>query len=155
MEKKILLWLLVTVYSLVLIGCSLNEGTEELYRQENVLEIEIDLPDDIDANEVFGVQALVTQFDGHVPEVEDIEFFIWKNGEREQKHSYQSNYEGNGLYSMKTRIREEGLYFVKIEANTSESKVMPTKQFIVGSLSEEDSETLPRQNNESHQEGHH
>jgi hypothetical protein len=52
-------------------------------------------------------------------------------------------------------VQEKGLYFVKVEANTVDSKVMPTKQFIVGTLSEEDIHSLPKQNEEQHHEGHH
>jgi hypothetical protein len=49
----------------------------------------------------------------------------------------------------------EGLYFVKVEASTKGSKVVPTKQFTVGSLTEEDLRSLPNQSDEHHHEGHH
>ncbi|MFD2507473.1 hypothetical protein [Halalkalibacter alkalisediminis] len=86
------------------------------------------------------IQALLSQFDGEVPELGHIEFFIWKNGEEQKKQYFSEHADvGNGIYRVTTIIEDEGLYFVKLVANTSESKVMPTKQFTVGSLSELDS----------------
>jgi hypothetical protein len=155
MVKKMLIGFIAFGFSIITLGCSLNEGTEELYKQENVLKIELISPKEIDTGEAFEVKALLSQVDGEVPELENIEFLIWKNGERDQMKRVQHENEGNGLYSIRTMVQEKGLYFVKVEANTVDSKVMPTKQFIVGTLSEEDIHSLPKQNEEQHHEGHH
>ena len=56
-----------------------------------------------------------------------------KRGRDEMKRVLPEN-EGNGQYSIRTMVQEEGLHFVKFEANTDDLKIMPTKQFIVGSL---------------------
>jgi hypothetical protein len=155
MVKKILIGFIAFSFSVLALGCSLNEGTEELYKQENVLKIEMLFPKEIDTGEAFEVKALLSQVDGTVPELENIEFFIWKNGEWDQMKRVQPENEGNGQYSIRTMVQEEGLHFVKVEANTVDSKVMPTKQFIVGSLSEEDIHSHPKQSEEHHHEGHH
>ncbi|MCL7745629.1 hypothetical protein [Halalkalibacter alkaliphilus] len=59
------------------------------------------------------------------------------------------------MFNLNTLIKEDGLYFVKIKAKTIDSKVMPTKQFIAGSLSEEDIDSLPSKRDEGHHESHH
>ena len=127
----------------------------KLSKKENVLKIEMMLPEEIATGEAVEIKALMSQVDGEEPMLENIEFIIWKNGESDQADRFQPKNQGNGLYTVNTIVKEEGLHFVKVEANTVDSKVMPTKQFVVGSLSEEDIESFPQQSEHQNREGHH
>ncbi len=141
-------------FTLFISGCSLNEGTENLYRQENVLNIELVIPTDMEVNNEYELQAILTEQVDKVPEIENITFTIWKNGNDNRKDILPEN-DGNGTYKIHTIFEEEGLYFIKVEASTKDSSVMPTKQFTVGTLSEEDLNSLHEQIEEEHHEGHH
>jgi hypothetical protein len=148
---SILLSLILTTF---LTSCSLNEGTEKLYRKENVLQIEMILPIELEIGKEYEFQAVLTHADGKVPEIKNITFKIWKNGKKTTEEMVPQKH-GIGRYRMVKTFLEEGLYFVKVEANTKDSTVMPTKQFTVGSFTEEDLKSLPNQMEEHHHEGHH
>jgi hypothetical protein len=132
----------------------LNEGTGKLYRQENALPMEIVLPTELEVDNEYEFQAIFTDEDGKVSEIENITFTIWKNAQNVREVMVPEKI-GNGMYKIVTTFHEEGLYFVKVEANTKNSKVMLTKQFTVGSLTKEDLKSLPNQSEEHHHEGHH
>ncbi|MFC0560876.1 FixH family protein [Halalkalibacter alkalisediminis] len=155
MIKKFYIGFTIFFLSIIIMGCSLNEGTEEFYRQENVLKVEIIIPEEIETGEGFDIQALMSQSDGEVPELENIKFYIWKDGEREENQSFQPEHVGNGMYTINSMIHKEGLYFVKVEANTNQSKVLPTKQFMVGAQLEEDMDAFPSRIDEVQHESHH
>ncbi|MFC4322261.1 FixH family protein [Litchfieldia salsa] len=145
--------LFLMIFTIVVSGCSLKEGTEALYKQENVLKIEVELPAEIKINEQYEFKAIFTERDRNVTDIENIKFTFWKNGENGEELIPENK--GKGIYTIEKTFEEEGLYFVKVEANTIESKVMPTKQFIVGSLTEEDLQSLPKNNTGVEHEGHH
>jgi hypothetical protein len=146
--------LFLFVFTILGSGCSLNEGTENLYKQENVIQIDLDIPTEIDVDKKYTFKAIFTDQNQKVPELENIRFTIWKNG-MDTKVEIVPSDEGNGVYKLDKTFTEEGLYFFKVEANTAKSKVMPTKQFTVGSLTEEDLKSLPKQDEEGLHEGHH
>ncbi|OLS40063.1 FixH family protein [Bacillus sp. MRMR6] len=148
---RVLLLFLLTVF---LSSCSLNEGTEKLYREENVLKIDIVLPSELEAAKEYEIQAILTTADGKVPEIKDITMTIWKNGKDPDEVIVPENI-GEGQYKIDATFTEEGLYFVKVQASTKDSKIMPTKQFTVGSLTEEDLKTLPNHSEEHKHEEHH
>jgi hypothetical protein len=146
--------LFLIVLTILLSGCSLNEGTEKLYSQKKVLKIEMLLPSELQVNKDYEFQAVLTDAAGEVPEIENITFTIWKNGEKTKEEIVPES-EGNGTYRIAATFIEEGLYFVKVDADTADSRIMPTKQFTVGSLTEEDLRSLPNQREEQHPKGHH
>ncbi len=55
---------------------------------------------------------------------------------------------------MKHTFREDGIYYLQIRADTSESKIMPTKRLIVGKLTEEQQEILLEQENDHDRHDH-
>lgn len=140
--------------TILLSSCSLNEGTEKLYSQQNVLQIEMVLPKELELNKEYEFQAVLTEADGSIPEIENITFTIWENGENTKKPIVPES-AGNGTYRIATAFIKEGLYFLRIEANTTNSRIMPTTQFTVGSLTKEDLESFPNQIKEQHHEAHH
>ncbi|WP_202080569.1 FixH family protein [Caldalkalibacillus salinus] len=140
--------------ALVLSGCSLNEGTEKLYKQENVLQVDIVVPPDLNVGQQYELQANFTEREREVPDIEEVTFTLWKNGE-ESEERILSEDEGQGVYTIHTSFEEEGLYFVKVTASTEDSRVMPTKRLVVGDISEEDMNSLPTQQQDMDHEGHH
>jgi YtkA-like len=146
--------LLFLVLTFLVSGCSLNDGTETLYKQENALQIDIVIPDKLELGKEEEFIAVLKNADGKAPELKNITFTIWKNGTPPPESIVPEN-RGNGTYSLSTKFLEEGLYFVKVEASSLDSRVMPTKKFTVGSLTEEDINSLPNQSEGHHHEGHH
>lgn len=150
--KKLILALL---FSLSLTACSLDDEAAALYKQESILEIDVILPEDVPLNKPALFQAILRQGDNMVDDAQVVQFTIWRNGNPNQVDRIEATNDGNGVYSAEKAIHEDGLYYVKVQASANGSRVMPTKQFIVGELSEEDKNSLQHHDHDHSHDGHH
>lgn len=146
---------LALLFSFSLTACSLDEEAASLYKQESVLDIDVILPEDLSLQKPMLFQAILRQDGKMVDNAEDVIFEIWKNDNPSQVDKIKATNDGNGVYSAEKAIDEDGLYYVKVQASANGSRVMPTKQFVVGKLSEEDKNSLHHHEHDHDHDGHH
>lgn len=154
--KKHIYILLLSIFSLSLSACSLEENVENLYRKEKPLEAEIVIPDSFSENKQETIEVILTQDGSKVEGADFVHFEIWKQ-DGSLHYSMEEALEiGKGMYLLSKDFESQGLYFIKIHAGNNGSTIMPTKQFIVGELSKSELEYLqkdlenPNQNSEHH-----
>ena len=136
----------ILVFGLVafgcLSGCSLDPDAVKLYKQETPLEAEVIVPGLLEATEAATIQVILTQ-DGEKVETPDyVHLEIWKQDGTVNYGMKEAHNDGNGHYSLSRSFEKEGLYYVQVHASNNGSFIMPTKQFIVGELSESDLHAL-------------
>ncbi|MGP7815698.1 FixH family protein [Niallia sp. 01092] len=155
--NKWILFMIVCLISIVLSACSLKQDIEKSYKKESPLDANILIPESFAVNKQTTIKIMITQAGKKVEHAEYVQVEIWKQDGsfRSKKESVME--EGNGLYSLKKKFDREGLHFIKVSASNGGSIIMPTKQFIVGKLTESDKKFLqkdaPKQN--EHEHHHH
>lgn len=152
---RYLLKLLPFTLILILLGaCAPKEDAADLYKQEFPLEADVTLPDPYTSKEP--IKIVLTQDGEKVENANFVHVEVWKADGSFRQGMEEAENEGKGLYTFKTDLKEEGLYYVKVHAGSNGSTIMPTKPLAVGELSKADIEALngnaPQQSGGS---GHH
>jgi YtkA-like len=140
----------------LLSACSLDENVADLYKQESPLEADIIIPEHFSEEVSELIQVQLTQNGDNVENPDFVHFEIWKQDGSLNYGMEEAESLGDGTFALSKPFDQDGLYYVKVHASSAGSTIVPTKQFIVGELSESDLEAL---NNgvkqEEHTGGHH
>ncbi|MEA3319681.1 MAG: FixH family protein [Bacillota bacterium] len=136
--KKLLL--VVVPFLLLLVGCT--SAPEEETSME-IVEVEMELPENVKEQEEVAVKTLVTQGDEKVEDAKEVQFEIW-NVEKGKKNSVllDAEHVGDGVYEVKHSFEDKGVYRVQSHVTARDMHVMPTKQMVVGDLSQEEIDTI-------------
>ncbi|OKL36445.1 hypothetical protein BLL40_10540 [Domibacillus mangrovi] len=122
------------------------------------VEVEIVLPEEIALNEESTLKVRLTQDQENIEDAEDVQFEIWKASSREENELIEAKHEKEGIYSVKKMFQEDGIYYVQTHVTARNMHVMPKKQFIVGTVSEEELNAIkeePQPQGESQGHSHH
>ncbi|MGD6776763.1 FixH family protein [Sutcliffiella horikoshii] len=146
--KKLLL--VVVPFLLLLVGCT--SASEEKTSLE-VVEVEITLPEQVEKEEEVVVKTLVTQGEEKVEDAKEVQIEIW-NVEKGKENSelLDAEHVGDGVYEVKHSFGEKGVYRVQSHVTARDMHVMPTKQLVVGDMSQEEIDAIME--NEAEEENH-
>ncbi|ART75400.1 FixH family protein [Sutcliffiella horikoshii] len=151
--KKLLL--VVVPFLLLLVGCT--SASEEKTSLE-VVEVEIKLPENVKEEEEVVVKTLVTQGEEKVEDAKEVQIEIWnvENG-KENSVLLDAEHVGDGVYEVKHSFDERGVYRVQSHVTARDMHVMPTKQLVVGDLSQEEVDAIieSEAEEENHDSGDH
>ncbi|MDQ0162028.1 FixH family protein [Aeribacillus alveayuensis] len=111
-----------------------NEASME--EQPQMLEANIIVPEAISPHEEVTMKVEVTQGDEVVDDASEVMFEIWQD-DKENSEMIKAEHEGNGVYSITKQFEQNGIYHVQTHVTARDLHVMPTKQFVVGEVSEE------------------
>ncbi|GAE32602.1 hypothetical protein JCM9152_4141 [Halalkalibacter hemicellulosilyticusJCM 9152] len=128
-----------------------NDGVPE------VVEVDIMLPEIVPGEEVI-LQTKVTQGNENVDDAEEVEFEVWKHGKKDESDMISGEHQGDGIYEISYTFVDDGVYNVTSHVTARGMHVMPTKQVIVGDVSEEELQQLEEddaQDEENEHEHHH
>jgi hypothetical protein len=136
-------------------ACTPKEDAAELYEQESPLQADITLPDDFSGRGDL-IKIELTQNNKTVENADFVHVEIWKGDGSFRNGMEEAENAGDGVYTFKKALTEEGLYYIKVHAGNNGSIIMPTLPFAVGELSKADVETLNDQTPaESGDHSHH
>ncbi|MFI8684517.1 FixH family protein [Rossellomorea sp. NPDC077527] len=121
-------------------ACAPKEDAAELYHQESPLQADISLPKNFSGNEPIKVE--LTQNEKKVADADFVHVEIWKNDGTFHDGMEEAENAGDGEYTYKKKLAEDGLYYIKVHAGNNGSTIMPTLPFAVGELSKADVEAL-------------
>ena len=123
-------------------GCSPDPNATKLYKQESPLEAEVIVPELLEPTEDATIQVILTQDGERVEKPDYVHLEIWKRDGTVNFGMKEAHNDGDGQFSLSRNFEKEGLYYVQVHAGSNGSFIMPTKQFIVGELSESDLQAL-------------
>lgn len=123
-------------------GCSPDPNATKLYKQEIPLEAEVIVPELLEPTEDATIQVILTQNGERIENPDYVHLEIWKQDGTVNYGMKEAQNDGDGHYSLSRNFEQEGLYYVQVHASANGSIIMPTKQFIVGELSENDLQAL-------------
>lgn len=144
---------LITVFGLLLGGCSLKEDAAELYLQEQPLHAEVVLPETIMSQEQVPIKVILTQGGKKVEEIDSVEFEMWKHDDSLHATIEKPVKLEEGIYGINKTFDRDGLYYIKIHASMGDAIIMPQVQVVVGELSKSELEYLQKDLLEK-EEGH-
>ncbi|WP_404350089.1 FixH family protein [Sutcliffiella horikoshii] len=155
--KKLLL--VVVPILLLLAGCT--SAPEEETSLE-IVEIEITFPENVKEEEKVAITTLVTQGEEKVEDAKEVQIEIWNVEEgKENSVLLDAEHVGDGVYEVKHSFGEKGVYRVQSHVTARDMHVMPTKQLVVGDMSQEEidaileSEVEEEEHDDSEGSGHH
>lgn len=140
---KIIKSLLIVLFAFIcLSGCSSDPSASKLYKQETPLEAEVILPEPFEPTKAETIKVILTQDGEKVENPDYVHLEIWKQDGTVKYGMTEARNDGDGQYSLSRNFEREGLYYVQVHASYNDSIIMPTKQFIVGELSESDLQAI-------------
>lgn len=144
--KKSQLFTVAFVF-LLIAGCAADsdQTSEEkndhkdmsMEEQPQMLEANIIVPEAISPKKEATLKVEVTQGDEVVDDASEVMFEIWQD-DKEKSEMIKAEHEGNGVYSITKQFEQDGIYHVQTHVTARDLHVMPTKQFVVGEVSEEE-----------------
>lgn len=151
--RKELSYTIAALFVMFLTACSNEQDVVTLYKQENPIHMEMDIPEKFNENQQETIKVKLTQAGEPVEDADYVHFEIWNQEGTVHYAMEQATEEKNGIYSLSKEFQEEGLYFLQVHASNDGSIVMPQMQFVVGKLTENDVEFL--ESNAKPQSGGH
>ncbi|WP_404454257.1 FixH family protein [Virgibacillus necropolis] len=138
--KKILL---LTIIIVLLSACgksdeSTNSSSEDVIKP---IEAVLDVPEKLDVNEAVTLSVTVTQDEGVVDDASEIEFEVWKNGEKEESKMIQANHQKDGVYTAEKTFDENGIFYVQSHVTARDMHTMPKAKITVGKVTKEAGDT--------------
>ncbi|WP_080848898.1 FixH family protein [Cytobacillus gottheilii] len=135
----------VFIFSAFLLSaCSLDENVADLYKQESPLEADILIPEYFSKEESELIQVQLTQNGKIVENPDFVHLEIWKQDGSLNYGMEEAENLGDGIFGLSKPFDLDGLYYVKVHASSAGSMIVPTKQFIVGELSQSDLDALQK-----------
>jgi len=147
--KKLLL--VVVPLLLMVVGCT--SAPEEKTSME-IVEVEMGIPENVTEQEEVVVKTLVTQGEEKVEDAKEVQFEIW-NVEKGKENSVllDAEHVGDGVYEVKHSFEDKGVYRVQSHVTARDMHVMPTKQMVVGDMSQEQIDVILEQEKEEEHDG--
>lgn len=139
---------------LVLAACGQNNSndTEESGTADpQPIDVVLDTPETAKTGEELTFSATVTQADEKVEDANEVMFEVWKEGDKDNSEMIEATHDGEGVYTVKKTIDEDGTYVVQSHVTARDLHTMPKSKVKVGS--EDASEN--HEDHESHEEHAH
>ncbi|MCY7783167.1 MULTISPECIES: FixH family protein [unclassified Bacillus (in: firmicutes)] len=144
--KKMLLVLLFSAF--LLSGCGSGENKANTAEAPEVLDVKLTGPEKVNPGESAVYEAAVSYGDEAVTDADEVEFEVWKEGEKEDSHMYKAKQE-KGVYQLKTTFKEDGVYTVQSHVTAKKQHSMPTLKVQVG-----DADAASAQSEDEHSHNH-
>ncbi|WP_055108833.1 FixH family protein [Paenibacillus ihumii] len=125
----------------VIAGCAYGGSQAGLPDQlPEMIEVQIlSEPEKLNSGEPVAIQAKVTQGNEAVTDAKSVMFEVWHSGD-EHHEMLEGTHAGDGIYSIEKTFEQDGVYNVIAHVTARDMHNMPRKQFIVGTVSDEEIE---------------
>ncbi|MFX0110897.1 FixH family protein [Bacillus pumilus] len=115
-----------------------NSGKGEV---PELLEVKLTGPEQVEKNESVIVKAAVTYGDTPVDDADEVQFEVWKDGDKDNSKMIQPKIENKGVYELHTAFKKDGLYIIQVHVTAKQQHNMPKTNIHVGDVKKESSST--------------
>ncbi|MFC0558884.1 FixH family protein [Halalkalibacter alkalisediminis] len=141
MKQTVLLTMAMVLF--VLTACMGNtQSTDKMDGVSEIITVDIFTPERILPQEEVVLEVKVTQGKENIEDAQEVEFEIWKHAGRDEGEMIEAALQGEGIYQVTHTFIEDGVYYVQTHVTARDMHIMPTKQMIVGDVSEAELEAL-------------
>lgn len=114
------------------------------------LEVKLTGPEEVQPNEKAAYQAAVVYGDEPVTDADEVEFEVWKEGEKSSSSQFKASKKEKGVYRFETDFKDDGLYIVQSHVTAKQQHSMPTIQVRVGDAETDSSSSGKETDEHSH-----
>ncbi|MFC0091644.1 FixH family protein [Allobacillus sp. GCM10007491] len=137
-------FIVLTLLVLVLAACSSNDKEEEKEHANHsnesdeltALEVEVDIPEQVEVGETVELKALVTYGEEDVTDAEEMNFEYWKKGNKDNSETVETTNNGDGSYTVEVTFEEKGVYEMFAHTTAKGQHNMPQASITVGDVEE-------------------
>lgn len=127
---KKLLWLGVPI--LLLAACGSDGDSAGAGNSTDIIEVEINTPQEAEVAEDVTLSVTVTQGDETVEDADEVVYEVWQSGDRDHSEMIEAEHTEGGIYEAETTFEEEGLYYMQAHTTARRLHVMPKQEITVG-----------------------
>ncbi|MDM5302971.1 FixH family protein [Bacillus subtilis] len=142
------MWIFLLFSAFLLNGCGSDENKANTAETPKVLDVKLTGPEKVNAGESAAYEAAVSYGDEAVTDADEVEFEVWKEGEKDASHMFKAKQE-KGLYRLETTFKEDGVYTVQSHVTAKKQHSMPTIKVQVGNA-----DAVSNQSEEEHSHNH-
>ncbi|MEC1735439.1 FixH family protein [Bacillus mojavensis] len=130
MKKMVAAVLFSAVF--LLNGCGSEENKAHTAAETpEVLDVKLTGPEKVKPGEHAAYEAAVSYGDEAVTDADEVEFEVWKDGEKNDSKMFKAKQE-DGVYRLETEFKEDGVYTVQSHVTAKKQHSMPTLKVQVG-----------------------
>ncbi|MGE1209159.1 FixH family protein [Bacillus pumilus] len=126
---------------LLLSACGNSAANSEKGEVPELLEVKLTGPEQVEKNESVIVKAAVTYGDTPVDDADEVQFEVWKDGDKDNSKMIQPKKENKGVYELHTAFKKDGLYIIQVHVTANQQHNMPKTNIQVGDVKKESSST--------------
>ncbi|WAA10902.1 FixH family protein [Fervidibacillus albus] len=123
-------FMIIPFFLFLLASCGEKEtGADEELGE--IVEVDLQVPDQIEIGEPFPVVAHVTQGDEEVDDADEVVFEVWEEGSKVDSQMFDFTKQEEGKYFVDLQFDTEGVYVIQVHVTARRMHVMPKKNVIV------------------------
>lgn len=126
---------------MLLSACGNSEANSSKGEVPELLEVKLTGPEQVEKNESVIVKAAVTYGDTPVDDADDVQFEVWKDGDKDNSKMIQPKKENKGVYELHTAFKKDGLYIIQVHVTAKQQHNMPKTNIHVGEMKKESPST--------------
>ncbi len=107
-------------FCFLLNGCGSGENKANTAETPEVLDVKLTGPEKVNPGESAAYEAAVSYGDEAVTDADEVEFEVWKEGEKDASQMYKAKQE-KGVYRLETTFKEDGIYTVQSHVTAKNS----------------------------------
>ncbi|MER3112610.1 FixH family protein [Bacillus altitudinis] len=125
----------------LLSACGNSAASNDKGEVPELLEVKLTGPEQVEKNENVIVKAAVTYGDTPVDDADDVQFEVWKDGDKDNSKMIQPKKENKGVYELHTAFKQDGLYIIQVHVTAKQQHNMPKTNIHVGDVKKESTST--------------
>lgn len=129
MRKRLLLTLVAIMMAIVFTACGDNNNNDE---ELKTLDVEFEVPEQIDVGETLELEAFVTYGDEPVTDADEVEFEVWEKNDQDNSTDYPSENNGDGTYTVEVTFDHDGVFEMYAHTTAHDLHTMPLREITVG-----------------------
>ncbi|MFJ5965355.1 FixH family protein [Bacillus sp. NPDC093026] len=119
---------------LLLNACGNSAVSNDKGEVPKMLEVKLTGPEQVEKNESVTVKATVTYGNTPVDDADDVQFEVWRDGDKEKSQMIHPKKESHGVYKLHTSFKQEGLYMIQVHVTAKQQHHMPKTKINVGQV---------------------
>ena len=145
MKKGLLAFSIVALFMIA--SCAIGQNQSIQYQEDtfDTLEADLNAPSETALHEPVTISVRVTLGEEPFTDVENVDFEIWRNGERDSGTTVAAQKADSGVYTLDTSFEEDGIYHIQAYVEADEEHLTSSKRIIAGDVSETDLEAAEQE----------
>ncbi|MDQ0206520.1 FixH family protein [Alkalicoccobacillus murimartini] len=145
MKKALLVFSFVALFMIASCAIGQNQSDQRQLDTLDSLQADLSAPSETALHEMITLSVRVTFGDEAVTDAKDVDFEIWRNGERDSGSTIAAETSGSGVYTVETSFKEDGIYHVQAHVSLEDNDITSSQRVIAGDVSESDLEAAEQE----------